>query len=332
MKWVENTNWIASQLLERAALLRGALTVFMYHRVCDEGDHGFLQEGGVPFVSPTVFRDQMDFIAERGFRIFSWGEALERLEERRPFPPRSALITFDDGFRDNLTEAAPVLAEHGFTATIFVATRVLEQRELLWEHRVFLALEKLGPEVFAELAVGVIPLGRRRPGPWVVRDRRIHDVGSRRRFGERLGRAIEAEGIDEAALAGKLYLAPEDLGTLVNMGIEIGSHGAEHQHWAAMTRAEKEADLAEGDEVLRDVVGDRLLPVFSSPYGSHRREDRALLAERGYRAATSVRFGTNSHRTDRYFLRRVSLGDLSWKRLRFLDAHADIAARFDGGR
>lgn len=331
MKLIENVRWIGSQLLERANMLRGSLVVFMYHRVAERDDHPFLQKAGVPYVSPQVFREQLHFLADRGFRVLSFRDALEGLEAGRAFPPRSALITFDDGYRDNLVVAAPVLAELGFPATIFVATRVLWRSELLWEHRVLWALDSLPPAQLEELLRDDFPLGGRAPGPWLVLDSRGPDLAARRRLGERLGQAIAEAGIDEPQLARELYLSAEELRTLPDQGIEIGSHGAEHHQWTALSAREKANDLTEADEVLRDALETEPLPVFCSPYGSHRRGDRALLRERGFRAATSVRFGTNRRRTDRFLLRRVSLGDESWHRLHFLDRCASLAARFDGG-
>ena len=332
MKLIENVRWIGSQLLERADMLRGSLVVFMYHRVAEQGDQPFLQKAGVPYVSPQVFREQLRFLADRDFQVLSFRDALEGLEAGRSFPARSALITFDDGYRDNLTAAAPALAELGFPAPIIVATRVLERRELLWEHRVLWALEHLPPARLEELLRDDFPLGGRIPGPWLVLDSRGPDLAARRRLGERLGRAIAEAGIDEPSLARELYLSGDELRALPEQGIEIGSHGAEHHQWTALSAREKGDDLAEADEALRDALGAEPLPVFCSPYGSHRRGDRALLRERGFRAATSVLFGTNSHRTDRFFLRRVSLGDESWRRLHFLDRYASLTSRFDGRR
>lgn len=329
MNLVRDSRWIASQLRERWDLLRGRLAVFMYHRVCEVDDHAFLQAAGVPHVSPGVFAEQMQFLADRGFRVFGFAEALERLEAGKSFPERSALITFDDGYRDNSVHAAPVLARHGFPATIFVATRVLEQRRLLWEHRVLWALESIPKRRLGELLSEFLPLAGRPPGAWIVLDPTGPTLTHKEALGRRIADEMRAAGVDEAQMARELYLSPADLPALLEAGVEIGSHGAAHHHLTSLSFDEKRADLAEAESCLASHLGENWLRVYCSPYGSHRAVDRELLVSRGYRAATSVRFGTNSHRTDPFFLRRVSLGDESWQRLRFLDRSAWAAAKID---
>jgi peptidoglycan/xylan/chitin deacetylase (PgdA/CDA1 family) len=332
MRLVRDTRWVASQLRERLDLLRGRLAVFTYHRVCEPGDHAFLQQSGVPHVTPAVFREQLRFLVEHDFRVLSFREALERFEAGRAFEPRSALITFDDGYRDNLSAAAPVLVELGLPATVFVATRVLAQGELLWEHRVLLALAEFSAREFAQLAGDLLDLDRRPPGPWIVLAGRRPDLATRLRLGERLADALRETGVDESRLARELYLGADDLTELLAAGVEIGSHGAAHHHLTALSSAEKEADLLEAGATLSARLGPGWLPVYCSPYGSQRRGDCELLLRHGYRAAVTERFGTNSRRCDPYFLRRVSLGEPSWPRLRFLERSADLAAKFDAGR
>jgi len=64
----------------------------------------------------------MRWFAGHGWKTVNLSEAVRRLLSRQPIPPRSLVLTFDDGLPSLLTHAAPVLAEHGFMATTFVVT------------------------------------------------------------------------------------------------------------------------------------------------------------------------------------------------------------------
>jgi peptidoglycan/xylan/chitin deacetylase (PgdA/CDA1 family) len=95
------------------------LRILLYHRVADDGD---------PLaVAPRRFREQMDYLAAEGFRVVDLARAVELLEAG-PLASRTVGLTFDDGFADVRDEALPVLARHGFRATVFVTTGVTDGR------------------------------------------------------------------------------------------------------------------------------------------------------------------------------------------------------------
>ena len=89
-------------------------TIFAYHAIgeCDRSDdpHNL-------FVSASSFADQMRYLADR-YQVVS----LQDLVESPHGSSRRVAITFDDGYRNVLANAVPVLESHGFTATVFIPT------------------------------------------------------------------------------------------------------------------------------------------------------------------------------------------------------------------
>jgi peptidoglycan/xylan/chitin deacetylase (PgdA/CDA1 family) len=321
-----DANWIFSQLIQRSLMLRGSLAVLTYHRVCAAGDHAFLQAGGVPFVSPAVFQQQVDFLASGGFTVVSLEQALRAGAGGERPAGRTIAITFDDGYFDNLA-AARVLHRAGLPATLFVATRCLTQNELLCEHRLFLTLDRLGSDATFELLRDLVPASARRHFVWWIL-RRI--PGAQRDLAhERLGQALRACGVDEPALCRSLYLTRDQLREMRALGVDIGSHGAKHYPWTTLTDSEKRSDLAEAEQVLREALGTAVAPLFASPYGSHGRRDKGLLRSFGCLGAASTRFGSNGRSTDSLRLRRIAIGDTSRHRLTFLQRSARVARIFD---
>ena len=90
------------------------LRILMYHGICSSS-------GDRLAVRPELFAQQMQFLADENFRVTSLEDACGKLSSD-PDLDRSVVLTFDDGRRDFLTNAAPVLREHHFTATLFVVT------------------------------------------------------------------------------------------------------------------------------------------------------------------------------------------------------------------
>jgi peptidoglycan/xylan/chitin deacetylase (PgdA/CDA1 family) len=314
---LESVRWILSQLVQRCRMLRGDLAVLTYHRVCPAEDHAFLQRGGVPWISPGTFRAQIEFLAAHDFRVLSIEEALERLGRRERLPPRTLAITFDDGYRDNLEHAAPVLRDLDWPATFFLATALLERRALIWEHVLLLAEERLGAPLVraAALEQGIaLHAGRS------TLDSATHRASTAQRAAlvERLRRAMALEPEEEARLAQALYLDAEGARALGTGRLAIGSHGHAHESYATLSAAAARADLERAHEQLGALRAGTRSAIFCSAYGGHGRREVPLLQRLGYRGALGVRLGTNGARTDPWFVRRIALGEHSWHRLRFL--------------
>ena len=99
----------------------------MYHRV---NDHPRDEIGLVSqeiSVSTAAFARQLDYLVTNRYHVLTAREAIAGLTGRTPLPPRSVLITFDDGYADNYTCAFPLLRARGLPAVIFLATDHVER-------------------------------------------------------------------------------------------------------------------------------------------------------------------------------------------------------------
>ncbi|HXA53406.1 MAG TPA: polysaccharide deacetylase family protein [Solirubrobacteraceae bacterium] len=70
-------------------------------------------------VSPTRFRAQIELLLDAGFRFTTVAQLAELANGHEP-PPGYAAISFDDGMRNNLTVAQPILRSYGIAATVYV--------------------------------------------------------------------------------------------------------------------------------------------------------------------------------------------------------------------
>ena len=115
--------WLKTALAAPGLLARSrqaAVRVLFYHRI---NPYSFSSLGPVSreiSVKPEEFEWQMSYLAETGHRSMTLGEFHSVIAGITPVEGKPVLITFDDGYEDNLTWAAPILERHGFTATVFV--------------------------------------------------------------------------------------------------------------------------------------------------------------------------------------------------------------------
>ncbi|MFD4786000.1 polysaccharide deacetylase family protein [Streptomyces sp. NPDC058459] len=73
-------------------------------------------------VAPRAFAEQMALIGDLGLTPLTTATLAAHWRHRRPLPARPVLITFDDGYEGVHRHALPVLAKHGFPATLFTST------------------------------------------------------------------------------------------------------------------------------------------------------------------------------------------------------------------
>lgn len=92
--------------------------ILMYHRVGMPSDKS---EEGL-FVSPETFERQMEFLRIHGYHVAPLSEVIEETKNHRFIAPNTVVITFDDGYADNIKNAFPILRKMGFPATIFMIT------------------------------------------------------------------------------------------------------------------------------------------------------------------------------------------------------------------
>jgi peptidoglycan/xylan/chitin deacetylase (PgdA/CDA1 family) len=101
-----------------ACLGRSRAVVLYYHRI----------GGRNVWTKPNEeFRRELAYL-KRHYECLSFAELCERIRQGKPMRKRSVVITFDDGYRDNFTEARPALKEAELTATFFVSTGFIGTR------------------------------------------------------------------------------------------------------------------------------------------------------------------------------------------------------------
>jgi hypothetical protein len=88
------------------------IPVITYHSIDDSGS--------IISTSPAIFRRQMQFLSENGFRTLTLGALGRLIGSGERFPDKRVVITFDDGFENFYSRAFPLLDSYGFDSTVFL--------------------------------------------------------------------------------------------------------------------------------------------------------------------------------------------------------------------
>ncbi|HEV3232431.1 MAG TPA: polysaccharide deacetylase family protein [Candidatus Dormibacteraeota bacterium] len=112
--------------LAKPAVVRAGtwLPVLMYHyvRVAPAGDRA----GFNLSVTPENFAAQMRYLRDHGYHTLTMAQADQALLRSQPLPAKPVVLTFDDGYRDFYTTAAPIMRSLGITATAYIPTSLLD--------------------------------------------------------------------------------------------------------------------------------------------------------------------------------------------------------------
>ncbi len=171
------------------------LRVLMYHKVNDQWPN--------PITVPTaVFAEQMDLLGHLGYTPVSLDAVRDHYVLGSPLPPRAVLITFDDGYLDNLVNAVPILHDRGYPAVVFAPIAFLERDRRPLPHEESLVLtgvvnptlrwEQLAEMEAAGVRIESHGIGHRRLAE-LSPDEALREIAvSKLRLEERLGRPVEA--------------------------------------------------------------------------------------------------------------------------------------------
>lgn len=113
--------------LMRLELLRRrpGIPILMYHSISKDLDsvrHPYYQTN----TSPHTFREHMAFLNSNEYSVLPLKEAVNLLQTGHALNGKAVVLTFDDGFKDFLTEAFPILQEYGYPSTVFLPTAFVD--------------------------------------------------------------------------------------------------------------------------------------------------------------------------------------------------------------
>ncbi len=100
------------------------IPVLMYHSIADKKADPYC-------LKPQLFLMQLNTLTQQGFKTLTASELLDDWRNNRPIPPKSVVLTFDDGYEDNFTQAFPILKKFHLKATIFLATGFIGRKNYL---------------------------------------------------------------------------------------------------------------------------------------------------------------------------------------------------------
>ena len=301
---------VANVLGANEWLMRGRtseLLVLCYHGVLSEPrqDRWSYQNS----VDAESFSEQIRWLREH-VELTDLDGVQKWHEGRWTGPKGPALVTFDDGYRNNLTQAAPILAEFGVPAIFFLSSGYVGTSRLLWLDEVRARILHW-PEPMVQMPGGTevqlpaTPAKRRYLADEVVAAvKKLPEEACReyRRYLEDKTVGVDLMDDPEA----RSFMSWNEARQLRNMGFEIGAHTVDHPILSRIEQSRVGEELRGSKERLRQELGAPIRSL-SYPNGSVNDVNEAVFSETqsaGFEWAFTTtpawqKPGVNKHRVGR---------------------------------
>lgn len=296
----------------RARLDGSAAAVLMYHRVLPESEARRLFVEPGMYVTPATFARHLDWLM-REFEVLPLGEIVDRIAAGEPLPRGACALSFDDGWRDNLIHALPVLVERRLPATVFVVSDRVGTEGAFWPDELARRLASVPePERVAIFRRAGLELAGASLSALLDRMKRMNEADR-----EGVLEVIRRETRDPIGAEREL-LDWSELDRLADGGVAIESHAASHAILTGVPRASLRSELERSLAALR-ARGHARGALLAYPSGAF---DAAVVAEAraaGYRAGFTTQVGLASGGSDPLLQPRVAVHeDISRTRVEFL--------------
>lgn len=287
-------------------LNRRRLLVLLYHGVYDDrkADPSPFDQLHVP---RAAFVQQVQWL-RRHYVLVSLAQVIDWLDGKAPLPPRAALITFDDGYRNNYDIAWPLLKELRIPAVFFLPTAFIGTQRLYWTEELEQRLRFAPPTTLALTDGTRFRLDRveNRRVAFKKLSARLKPLSPEER--DRLWRNL----VQKLPLpAGGLPLAAkrmdwQEAQRMPRTCADIGSHGVSHTPLPQLEPKDAFEEMRASRQELERRLG---VPItaFAYPDGSFDAARAALVPQAGYACAFTAQPHLNGQRADRYALGRVSV-------------------------
>lgn len=284
-----------------AAASRGRLSVLIYHRVPQRPDALLPGEPGA-----AEFESTMQWV-KSVFNVVPLADGVAGLKSGN-LPTRALSITFDDGYANNATVAAPILRRLGLHATFFLATGFLDGGRM-FNDTVIEAVRGFRGDV---LDLGAVGLGTHAMSTLDERRTAIDAILGGIKYrpeGERAELSEQVAEIARVKLPTDLMMTSEEAAGLVRDGFELGGHTVSHPILAQVDAAIARDEIVRGRARVDELAG-RRTRLFAYPNGKPQRDYVAasseLVKELGFDGAVSTSRGAARVGSDPYEVPRFT--------------------------
>jgi len=286
-------------------LNRKKILILMYHGICDDG-FTLLKGYDERHIPASLFRKHLDYLRRKGYSFVSMSELVEIIRGQNE-AKKIVALTFDDGFRNVVENAYPLLKEFQAKGCYYLITDLIGTDRLVWTDYIETVVRNSPKGVF-ELTYKGDKI-RYRLDTKASYESAMKDIKAKLRKlsdKDRNEHMRQFENRETGNIPKEFLFAQwEQIGSLDKNVLEIGSHTKTHPNCDRLSsEKEFEEELHDSRMEIEKRIG---IPVrhFCYPAGAFNSEIIGRLKGYGYGSAVTTQPGLNDEDADLFSLKRV---------------------------
>ena len=308
------TSWlgIAGLFIRFRRLFKKEVIILAYHRVLDRDDNdSYLFDEELISADSKTFLWQINFL-KKHYDIVSFAELSDRLDGNKSLTGRELIITFDDGFSDNYSNAYKLLDSVDIPAVFYISTGYMGADKTFWFNEVVHAIKvakKLSFSIANKKYNFDCSKENRKKAIQIVLDQ-LKEIPNEERLKtiESLYRDLDFS--TKTIPASELPMTWENINEMASNNMEIGSHAVSHPILSRMTDAEMQEEIVASKKSIETLTDKACLSIAYPVGGKNEFTEKVKEAAEaaGYEYGLSYISGINKAKSlKRYSLSRLHI-------------------------
>lgn len=247
----------------RKSIFKSHIVILIYHRIAPKEDIGFLKP-----LNPKIFEKQIEYL-KQNYNIISLPELQDLVKNKCIPKEKTAVITVDDGYKDNYLYAYPILKKHNVPATIFLSAGNIEYNVPFWCDKISALIYLTSKKELKLKGLQSYDLTDTYKKYYCInnlvekikrynRDERIKVINS----------LIDATGIDIPDELNRLVLSWNDVKKMNDNVINFGAHTVTHTILTNLKLEDAVCEISSSKEIIENNLGNTI-DTFSYPNGTY---------------------------------------------------------------
>ena len=276
-------------------LLSGNPKFIMYHGVVDDNDDIECWW----LIKQSKFANQIKYIKNH-FNIISIDEAYAYISANKGFPKNACVLTFDDGYKNYMTKALPILKAEQVPSTVYITTGISPRQGMIWADKLFYALYKSKLDLLdlTDIKFGIWPMYDKQEkiesAHEIVNSLKRIPPQRKTELMEEIEKYLEISQDKRPYLNGNnpfVLLSIEDIQKLsLEPLVTIGSHSVNHEILTTLSIKEAEEEITLSKHMLELWIN-KPINHFSYPDGKYNAPIKEIVKKAGYKTATRIGLG-----------------------------------------